>query len=167
MPWTTALLHVLTRELRALRRQVEAYPDDESPWRMLPGISNPGGTLALHLSGNLRHFVGALLGGSGYVRDRDAEFSTRSLTRRELTERIDATLAEVTAALDGRELEPDADFPGPVMGMAVRTDEFLLHLAAHLAYHLGQVDYHRRIVTGGGPAGALSLAELPSVRSLG
>jgi hypothetical protein len=68
---------MMLRELVTLRKQIEAYPSDESLWKVVPGISNSGGTLALHLAGNLQHFIGAVLGSTGYIRDRDAEFSVR------------------------------------------------------------------------------------------
>lgn len=166
MAWTTPILHVLVRDLRALRREVEAYPDDESPWKTVPGISNSGGALARHLAGNLRHFVGALLGATGYVRDRDAEFAGPPQPRRELLELIDAAIPEVETGMRAAEgLAPEADYPGDLGSLAVRTDEFLVHLVIHLGYHLGQIDYHRRMVTGVNVAThAVALGELPSAR---
>lgn len=153
---------VIARDLRALAREVDAYPSDDLPWRTAPGISNSAGTLVLHLAGNLEHFVGAVLGGTGYVRDRDAEFATRDLTRAELRRRIeaaalsvDATLARLTPA------EIDGEYPVPVAGRKLGTADFLLHLATHLAYHLGQIDYHRRmLVPGAVTVDAMSISEL-------
>ena len=155
---------LLLRELGAVRRSVEAYPDEASLWRLPPGVPNAGGTLVLHISGNLRHYVGAVLGGTGYVRDRDAEFSRRDVPR-------DALLAEVDAAIDAveRTMESlgdgalDGVYPELVVGRAVATADYLAHLASHLAYHLGQLDYHRRVVTGDKRGvGALPLDELPA-----
>src|SRR5688572_11496518 len=85
----------LVRELHALDREIAAYPDDWSIWQTAPGISNSTGTLALHMTGNLRHFVGAVLGGSGYVRNRDAEFSTRGLSRAELQSAVQLAITEI------------------------------------------------------------------------
>jgi hypothetical protein len=139
---------VLVRELKALRRQVEAYPDDASLWRSPAGIANPAGTLVLHLCGNLRHFVGKVLGGVEYVRDRDAEFSRRDVPRAELLAEIDATIEAVSAALGTpADARLSARYPMPIGGRMLTTSQFLVHLAAHLAYHLGQVDYHRRLLT--------------------
>lgn len=73
---------VLVRELEAFCREVEAFPDDERLWQTLPGITNACGNLARHVAGNLQHFVGARLGGTGYVRHREAEFSQRSVRGR-------------------------------------------------------------------------------------
>lgn len=159
-----ALDAILQRELRALARELEAYPDDAAVWREVPGITNTAGTLALHLAGNLQHYVGAVLGGSAYVRDRAAEFSRRDATRAELLEGIAAAAAVVHATLARLEAErlPEP-FPEEVAGVRPPTDAMLIHLACHLAYHLGQVDYHRRAVTGSAAAvGALATKELVS-----
>ncbi len=144
-----ALRRVLLRELRTLRDELDAYPDDASVWHCPPGIENSAGTLTLHLVGNLRHFIGARLGGADYVRDRDEEFSARDLSRDELRTRIAAAMTEVDGALAN--LDPAAlttQFPDPVGGVRLATGQFLLHLTAHCGYHLGQLDYHRRVVTG-------------------
>jgi len=154
---------VLLRELDALRRAVAAYPDDASLWERPPGVPNAGGTLALHLAGNLQHYVGAVLGGSGYRRDRDAEFARRDVPRA-------ALLAEIAAARDAVErtfaaMSDEAlerAYPEPINGRAVGTADYLVHLATHLAYHLGQLDYHRRVVTGDAASvGAIAVAALP------
>lgn len=149
--------------MRALAREVDAYPSDDVLWRAAPGISNSGGTLVLHLLGNLEHFIGAVLGRTGYVRDREAEFATRGLTRAELRRRIAAAAETVDATL--REVAPEqceAEYPVPVGGRKLATADFLVHLATHLAYHLGQVDYHRRMLgSDAGTVDAMSLAELP------
>ncbi|MGH7533105.1 MAG: DinB family protein [Gemmatimonadales bacterium] len=157
---------VLLRDLAAFRREIEAYPDDDSVWACPAGFPNSAGTLALHVAGNLQHFVGAILGASGYVRDRTAEFAGRGVPRVELARRLQEAEEAVRLGLDGRALPEQ--YPGPAGGggMTVRTDEWLVHLAVHLTYHLGQVDYHRRAVTCSSVAvGALATAELPSART--
>jgi uncharacterized damage-inducible protein DinB len=137
------------RELATVRDQLLAYPDTESTWALPNGLPNSAGTLALHLAGNLRWFIGAQLGGSNYVRDRDAEFALRGIARDELVRNIEAASDEVTRALaqlDDSTLEQP--FPLEVGGVRLPTGRFIGHLAVHLAYHLGQMDYHRRVVTG-------------------
>lgn len=165
----TSVRGVLDRELRALIRELEAYPDDATVWKEVPGITNTAGTLALHLAGNLRHFLGAVLHGSGYVRDRDAEFARRDVPRTELVAGLEAARQEAAAALAA--LTPDrldAPYPQPIGGASVTTADVLVHLVSHLSYHLGQVDYHRRIVTGQNRAvGAVAPSELPSARPAG
>lgn len=157
---------VMIRELKALRREIEAYPTDADVWRVAPGIANRGGTLVLHLAGNLQYFVGAVLGGTGYVRHRDAEFADRDLPRSRLFAEIDrATQAVETGLAALRDEDLHRPYPEPVGGVTFTTGAFLTHLAAHLAYHLGQVDYHRRLVTGDGktvravPIGEIAGAE--------
>jgi hypothetical protein len=140
---------LIVRDLKGLERELEGYPDDATIWREIPGITNTAGTLALHLAGNLQHFVGARLGGTGYVRDRPSEFSRRGVSRAELVEGIHAARSAVEKTLTrDRSIDWNAPFPDPLGGYTIATGDFLIHLASHLAYHLGQVDYHRRVATG-------------------
>ena len=162
-PLASTVQLLLRRELGALRRSVEAYPDDASAWALPPGLPNAGGTLVLHCAGNLRHYLGAVLAGDGYRRDRDAEFARRGVPRAELLAELDAASAAVGRGLAGRaDAGLDAPFPEPIAGRTLVTRDVLLHLAVHLGYHLGQVDYHRRAVTGDArPVGAIAVGELP------
>ena len=162
----TTIRTILTRELYALRRGVEAYPDDASLWREVPGIANVGGTLVLHVCGNLQHYIGGVLGGTRYRRDRDAEFARRGVPRAALTAEIDAAIDAVGRGMDATDDGTlGSRFPEKVGGRDVMTVDMLVHSAAHLAYHLGQFDYHRRIVTGDGRTiGAVAPSELPPVR---
>ncbi|TVP60116.1 MAG: DinB family protein [Gemmatimonadales bacterium] len=153
---------LMLRELNALRREIEAYPDDASIWTIPSGIANSGGTLALHIAGNLQHFVGAILGDTGYVRDRAAEFEGRALGRDRILEEIEFASRAIDATLT--HFDPgrlDDPYPVEVGGSSIPTRDFLMHLASHLSYHLGQVDYHRRIVTGEGrTVGTQAIPEL-------
>jgi len=138
---------VLLKDLASLRREVEQYPDDAALWRPLHGIANAGGNLALHLAGNLQFFFGAQLVGSGYVRDRDWEFAARDLPRARVLQEVDAAAKAVEtglAALDPAAL--DQEFPVPLGGKRMATGQILLILCSHLAYHLGQINYHRRML---------------------
>ena len=149
-PSTAAsLAAILTRDLRTLRREIESYPEERDLWSTPPGITNSAGTLVLHLAGNLQHFIGGVLGGSGYVRDRDHEFAARDLPRAKLLGQIDASVAAVEQGLS-RVTDQDLAkrYPLPVGGVTFTTADFLFHLATHLTWHLGQLDYHRRVVTG-------------------
>ncbi len=162
-PIRDALRVLIIRELKALDREIAAYPDDESVWLTPPGISNSAGNLALHMAGNLRHFVGAVIGKTGYVRNRDMEFSTRGLSRDELRDQVATAMEDVERGLDAL---PDSwmteIYPVPIQEKRVRTGQFLVHLAVHLGYHLGQVDYHRRLVTQAGETvDTISVKELP------
>lgn len=144
--WIT---NVITRELKALRREIETYPSDADLWEVRPGITNPGGNLALHLAGNLQYFLGNVLGQNGYVRNRDAEFASKDVPRAELLREIDNALAAVESGMSRiSEADLAKPYPEAVGGVESTTGAFLAHFATHLAYHLGQVDYHRRILTG-------------------
>jgi uncharacterized damage-inducible protein DinB len=148
-PVLADLGRLLDRDLETLMREVHLMPDDQSLWATLPGVANSVGNLAAHCAGNLQHYVGAVLGGSGYVRDRPREFSRRTGTRAEVAAELEqarAVVASTLAALPASRLaEP---YPEAVGGMTLPTGRFLLHLAVHLGFHLGQADYLRRSMTG-------------------
>ncbi len=147
--YTAHLSRLINRELASLRDELLAYPDEKLMWDMPKGLPNSGGNIALHLIGNLRFFIGTQFGATGFVRERELEFSSKDVPRAELINNIEKTADEVTRAL--ATLDPallEKVFPVEVGGHKIQTGLFLQHLASHLAYHLGQVDYHRRIVTG-------------------
>jgi uncharacterized damage-inducible protein DinB len=153
---------ILTRELEALAREVELFPDDDALWRTVPGVTNSAGNLALHACGNLKHFVGAVLGGSGYVRDRPAEFAARSGRREDVARQVRETADVVSKALS--RVPPSAlaaPYPEPHDGVQLPCGRFLLHLCVHLAFHLGQAGYLRRVLTADTrTSGAVSLKAL-------
>ncbi|UBV43173.1 DinB family protein [Deinococcus taeanensis] len=140
---------LFTRDLERLITELEAYPDEASIWRVRGDILNPAGTLALHLMGNLSQFVGDDLGGVPYARNRPAEFARRDVPRsdlvaelRQVTALVAGTLERLSPVrLDDPHPRPLPDFP---QGMTIRY--FLLHLYGHLGWHLGQVNYHRRLL---------------------
>ena len=162
---------LLTRELEGVRREIELFTDDASLWRTLPGVTNSAGNLALHVAGNLQHFVGAVLGGSAYVRDPDREFSSRSGSRREIIEELQkAALAVRVVVPNLTDAVLGCDFPEPVIpDHRIQTLRFLLHLCAHASFHLGQAGYVRRALTGqnqsAGPVPLRELADRDAARS--
>jgi len=141
------LRHILTRDLGALAAEVQATPDDLL-WESVPGVTNSVGTLAVHLCGNLRHFIGHHLGDDGYVRQREHEFSGHPLPEEEVLAEIKRAQDAVDAALSN--LDPkrlDALMPSPPPHHAGRTVRFfLIQLSGHLSRHLGQANYLRRIL---------------------
>ena len=148
-PIAKTIQQLLHRELAGVRRSVEAYPDEESLWVHPKGLPNTGGNLALHIAGNLQHFFGARLGSTGYVRDRESEFTRRDVPKKELLAGLDAASKAIDAGLGS--ISPDAwlkTYPEQVGGRTMSTELFAIHLLSHLAYHMGQLDYHRRVVTG-------------------
>ena len=148
-PEIQTLARLFDRDLAVLEREVSLYPEDAPLWKEVPGQPTRGGNLALHLAGNLRHFVGGVLGGSGYVRHREAEFEQRGLTREAVIAEVRAARTDVAAAL--AKLDParlDEPFPEAIRGHLLPTRMVLAHLLTHLSFHLGQLDYHRRVATG-------------------
>jgi len=156
--------HVMIRELEGMKREILAYRDEADVWRSVAGLPNSAGTIALHVAGNLQHFVGAQLGTSGYIRDREAEFSRRDVSAAGLVEELDQAIGAVRTTLASlEEDEMDCLYPHEIAGVRPTCGGFLIHLVAHLAYHLGQIDYHRRCVTGDATTvGVLSPRDLKS-----
>lgn len=141
---------VLTRDLDTWRHEIEAFPDEASLWVAPSGVSNSAGTLTLHIAGNLSHFVGAVLGQTGYVRNREYEFGARDLPRADLLVALDHAKAAVEETLgSARAVDLDARYPETIAGRyRIRTGDWLVHLVSHCGLHLGQVGYLRRIITG-------------------
>jgi hypothetical protein len=154
------LARIFSRDLTRLAQQLRAFPDSAALWQTVPGVSNAAGTLALHLEGNLREFIGRVMGGVAYVRDRPAEFQTRGVPADELIARIEAVrdlVQRVLAPLTIAALS--APYPGGFLDQPLSTQAVLVHLNGHLNYHVGQIDYLRRQLTGDG---AIALAGLPT-----
>lgn len=145
-----ALATLFERDLNKLIEELRAYPSEESVWQVREGVTNSAGTLALHLAGNLRKFIGDDLGGVPYQRDREAEFSRRDVPRAELIAGLEAARDVVGSTLRSLTDEQGQRVPAhlpPAFPPETTVSTFLLHLYGHLNWHLGQVNYLRRIVT--------------------
>ena len=155
---STELAALFARDLTRLIQELTAFPDTASIWKTAPGVTNAAGTLALHLEGGLRHFIGFRIGKIEYKRDRPLEFSARGVERAELIARLEAVKASIPAVI-ARLSDADLDVIDPANGTdkPMTTRQWLIHLYGHLNYHLGQVDYLRRFVTGNA---AIDLAAL-------
>ncbi|WP_294310017.1 DinB family protein [uncultured Chryseobacterium sp.] len=144
---TENIKSLFIRDLNKLKLEIEAYQTEEVIWKIDKNISNSAGNLALHLVGNLSHFVGAILGNSGYIRNRELEFSLKDVPRAELIQQIEKVTETVTLTLENISAEElEKDFPGDPLGYKMTTGYFLIHLFGHLSYHLGQINYHRRML---------------------
>lgn len=144
---TSNLITLICRDLAKLKLEIESYPDEKQIWKIEKHIANSAGNLCLHLVGNLNAFIGATLGNSGFVRDRDSEFALKDVPRLELVSRIEQTIQmikEVLPTLTQNQLS--SEYPKLVLKEKTTTEYFLIHLAMHLSYHLGQVNYHRRLI---------------------
>jgi hypothetical protein len=146
-----SLAPLFRRDLARLGQQIDAFPNDEALWQTLPGVTNAAGNLVLHLEGNLREYVGRQLGKLPYRRNRELEFSLKGMSKSELGARIAELRLSIPSVIEGLSLEQmEMAYPEAVLGAPVSTQHFLIHLYGHLNWHLGQVDYLRRILTGDG-----------------
>lgn len=141
------LKHIFHRDLGRLHHEIAAYQQEAQLWIVDKHINNCAGNLCLHLIGNLNTYIAADLGGSGYIRQRDAEFNQKDVPQAVLLAQINATQIAVSEALD--QLNPamlEQPFPKVVFKTPMTTAFFLIHLTTHLTYHLGQINYHRRLL---------------------
>lgn len=135
------------RDLNKLKSEIESYKDESNIWKIDGSVSNTAGNLCLHMVGNLNAYIGAELGNSGYVRQRDKEFSLKDVPRSELIQQVEDTVIMIEATFFRlNEEDLDKDFPLHVFKEPMTTGYFLVHLATHLTYHLGQLNYHRRLL---------------------
>ncbi|WP_308004955.1 DinB family protein [uncultured Chryseobacterium sp.] len=144
---TESLKSLFLRELNKLKQEIKSYKNETNLWKTEANISNSAGNLTLHIVGNLSHFVGAVLGNSGYVRNRELEFSLKDIPRMELIQQIEKTIETVTITLERLSDEDlQKQYPTEPLGYGMTTEYFLIHLFGHLSYHLGQINYHRRLL---------------------
>lgn len=138
---------LFTRDLNRLRKEVELYNNENNIWRVEKNIANSAGNLCLHLIGNLNTYIGKEIGKTDYVRNRDLEFSLKNVPRTELLAKIDETIKVINKSLD--KLDEDTlknEYPILVFEEKTSTEYLLIHLTTHLSYHLGQINYHRRLI---------------------
>jgi uncharacterized damage-inducible protein DinB len=143
----TTLQTLYLRDLNKLIQELLLYKKEEHIWSIHGEILNSAGNLCLHLIGNLNAYIGAVLGNTGYVRNRPAEFSSKNIPRAALISDLEDTVTmieKIVGALSDEQL--NSEYPQPVLNGKTTTSYFLVHLAMHLSYHLGQINYHRRLV---------------------
>ncbi|MBK8609832.1 MAG: DinB family protein [Chitinophagaceae bacterium] len=144
---TKTLSALFTRDLNKLKTEIAAYKNEAIMWEVSEGIANSAGNLCLHLVGNLNAFIGAELGKSGFIRQRDLEFSLKNVPREEILEKIDATIDVVNKVLEMvTDEQLNSAYPLLVFKEPMTSEYFLVHLSSHLTYHLGQINYHRRLL---------------------
>ena len=144
---TETLIKIFNRDLNKLKLEIELYQDESNLWVVDKEITNCAGNLCLHLIGNLNAFIGADLGNTGYIRQRDLEFSLKNVARKELIYKINEVIIIVeTTLLKLTEEDLQKEFSRRVFEEKMTTEYFLVHLTSHLTYHLGQINYHRRLL---------------------
>ena len=134
------------RDLRKLIEEVNLFRNEEDLWRTQGSVKNSSGNLVLHIIGGLNHFIGATLAQTGYVRNRDQEFISKGVERKDLVARLEKLIPMINETVNTltRE-EMEAEFPLFFDKPKTSTSYVLVQLLAHLNYHLGQVNYFRRI----------------------
>nr|WP_199159182.1 DUF1572 family protein [Pedobacter sp. ASV2] len=144
---TQTLIWLFNRDLNKLKFEIESYKTESNLWVIDKGILNSAGNLCLHLIGNLNTYIGATLGQSGYVRNRELEFSLKNIPQQELVKKIENTILVLNKTLEVlTENDLNAEYPLVVFEDKMTTEFFLVHLTTHLTYHLGQINYHRRLL---------------------
>ncbi|MEK6546987.1 MAG: DinB family protein [Bacteroidota bacterium] len=141
------LIALYDRDLTTLRKEIELYSSDSQIWKVAEGINNPGGNIFLHLMGNLNTFFGSVYGNTGYVRDRPLEFSLRDVPRSTLLEMLEEIHPIVIQVLRDFPIEQLGEiYPIRIFDEDKTNGYIFIHLETHLAYHLGQINYHRRLL---------------------
>lgn len=142
-----ALKVIFNRDLNKLKKEMELYQIEQNIWKVEKNITNSAGNLCLHLVGNLNAYIGAVIGKTGYIRQRDLEFSLKDISRQELIQKIEETTLVVDQALSRiQEEDLRQEYPLHVFEEKTSVEFFLIHLSTHLSYHLGQINYHRRLL---------------------
>ncbi|MNK58351.1 hypothetical protein D3C87_774220 [compost metagenome] len=138
---------LFNRDLDKLKFEIESYEFEKQIWAIDKNISNSAGNLCLHLAGNLNTYIGAEIDKTGYVRNRPLEFSLKDIPKSELIQKVEDTISVVNNALNNlTEADLETIYPQIVFEKEMTTGFFLIHLSTHLAYHLGQINYHRRLL---------------------
>ncbi len=141
------LSDLFERDLTNLKKELDQFEKEADLWRQAEGINNSAGNLALHICGNLQHFVGYVLGNTGYIREREREFNDKDVPKESIKLEIDKTkdtVFTVLTALSDEDLEKT--YPLQLWNRSFTTGFFLIHLHSHLNYHLGQINYYRRLL---------------------
>lgn len=146
---TQVLIELFERDLTRLKKELLLYKKEEMMWLVKNEINNSAGNLALHIIGNLKTFIGTNLGGTGYIRNREAEFSEKNVPLTKTLKMIDETFKVIQSTINNF-TENDLNKLYPVQVFKnkkeMTNEYFLIHLYGHLNYHLGQINYHRRLI---------------------
>ncbi|ADV51081.1 DUF1572 family protein [Cellulophaga sp. E16_2] len=137
---------IFKRDLLKLKVEIESYKEEASLWKVDKSITNSAGNLCLHIVGNLNALICVPFGKTNYIRNREAEFSFKNSSRPVLIKQVDDTIIAIEKSLETiKEADLKNDSPKiPSKEEITTIDYYLTHLATHLSYHLGQVNYHRR-----------------------
>ena len=141
------LIEIFERDLNRLKEEINSYQDEHNLWLAKGSVKNSAGNLCLHVVGNLNHFIGAVLGNTDYIRNREKELNDKHIPKDALISRIDNVIEVINQTLGNlKQDDYDKVYPINVFGNEMTTQFFLIHLTTHVNYHLGQINYHRRLL---------------------
>lgn len=141
------LVTLFNRDLNKLKIEIQSYQNETKIWYTDKEISNSAGNLCLHIIGNLNTYIGAQIGKTNYIRNRELEFSNKDIPKSVLLAQIDDTILMLNQSLkmvSNEELQKE--YPLLIFENKTSTEFLLIHLTTHLAYHLGQINFHRRLL---------------------
>jgi hypothetical protein len=134
------------RDIQRVIDEIGLFKDEANIWKIGGSIKNSAGNLVLHLTGGLNYLIGTNLSNTGYVRNRDAEFTIKGVDKEQLIEQlkelnsmIDKTISSLT------EEQLESSFPIFFDKENATIRYVLIQLLLHLNYHLGQINYLRRM----------------------
>ncbi|UQB68234.1 DinB family protein [Epilithonimonas zeae] len=144
---SNTLISLFERDLNKVIDELNLYQSESNIWQVEGNISNSAGNLALHLVGNLKTYIGKEIGKFDYVRNRDLEFSDKNVLREKIVVDLRNTIVIIKDSLKSvSDDDLKKEYPLLVLSGKTSTEYFLVHLATHLNYHLGQINYHRRLI---------------------
>ena len=129
------LVKLFQRDLELLKTEISSFKDEMNLWKISGDIKNSAGNLCLHLCGNLQHFIGAVLGNSEYVRNRDAEFSRKDVPIVELVAEIELTKNVVQRSFE-KLTEDDLKKSYPINAFWLRNDNRIFAYKYGYTFHL-------------------------------
>lgn len=141
------LANFYERDIRKLIEEVNLFKNEEDLWRTHGSVKNSSGNLVLHIIGGLNYLIGATLAQTGYVRNRDQEFTRKGVERKELVAQLEQLIPMINKTVNTLTREQmEAEYPIFFDKPKTSTSYVLVQLLVHLNYHLGQVNYFRRIL---------------------
>ena len=143
----STLTNFYERDIRRLIEEINLFNDEGNLWKTEGTIKNSSGNLVLHIVGGTNYLIGTMLAKTGYIRNRDQEFIIKDVPRNELVAQLEELMLMINKTLSTFDDERmEAEYPIMFDDMKVPNSYVLIRLAIHLNYHLGQVNYLRRVL---------------------
>lgn len=135
------------RGIDKLIEEINLFKKEKNIWKIKETTKNTAGNLTLHLLGNLNHFIGRTLGHTDYIRKRQDEFSIKAIPREKLVTDLILLKETIKNSLEKISIEDiKKEFPLKIKEEVLTVELMLIFLLNHFNYHLGQVNYLRRLI---------------------